>query len=133
MVELVGGSVFKRATFVKTFDSAVQRRLPCYWHYPLHRHSMVSQASVHCSVENGGNLVDVARKEGIPEERLRSSLLVCGGSPIACVLVECKAQHSGKLEQQQHRTSLDQLCVLHKCRGSVLENICRTSVVENTF
>ena len=36
-------------------------------------------------------------------------------SPIACVPAEYKAKHSGKWEQQQHRTSLDQLCVQHKC------------------
>ena len=41
--------------------------------------------------------------------------LVCGGSPIGCVLVERKAQHRGKWEKQQHRTSLDQLQVQHKC------------------
>ena len=41
--------------------------------------------------------------------------LVCGGSPIGCVLVERKAQNRGKWEQQQHRTSLDQLLVQHKC------------------
>ena len=41
--------------------------------------------------------------------------LVCGGSPIGCVPVECKAQLSGEWEQQQHRTSLDQLGVQHKC------------------
>ena len=40
--------------------------------------------------------------------------LVCGSSPIACVLVECKSQHSGKWEQQQHRNSLDHLRVQHK-------------------
>ena len=34
--------------------------------------------------------------------------LVCGGSPIACVLVESKPQHSGKREQQQHRTTADE-------------------------
>ena len=41
--------------------------------------------------------------------------LECGGSPIGCVLVERKAQHRGKWEQHQHRTSLDQLKVKHKC------------------
>ena len=41
--------------------------------------------------------------------------LVCGGSPIGCVPVECKAQLSGEWEQHQHRTSLDQLGVQHKC------------------
>ena len=34
---------------------------------------------------------------------------------MACVLVECKALHSGKWKQQQHRTSLDQLRRQHKC------------------
>ena len=38
-----------------------------------------------------------------------------GGSPNGCVLVEKKAQHRGKWQQQQHRTSLDQLLVQHKC------------------
>ena len=41
--------------------------------------------------------------------------LVCGGSPIGCVLVEWKAQHREFWEQLQHRTSLDQLFVQHKC------------------
>ena len=41
--------------------------------------------------------------------------LVCGGSPKVCVLVGWKAQQSGKEEKQQHRTSLDQLFVQHKC------------------
>ena len=41
--------------------------------------------------------------------------LVCGGSPIDGVLVERKAQLRGKGEQQQQRTSLDQLLVQHKC------------------
>ena len=41
--------------------------------------------------------------------------LVCGRSPIGCLLVERKGQLKGKLEQQQHRTSLDQLLVQHKC------------------
>ena len=48
--------------------------------------------------------------------------LVCGGSPIVCVLVEWKAQDSGKWEQQQHRTSLDQLLVQHKCTFMVEMN-----------
>ena len=34
--------------------------------------------------------------------------LVCGGSPIGCVLVERKAQHRGKWEQQQHRGKWEQ-------------------------
>ena len=42
--------------------------------------------------------------------------LVCGGSPSARVLVECKGQHNGKWEQQQHRTILDQLRIQHKCK-----------------
>ena len=37
--------------------------------------------------------------------------LVCGGSLIACVLVECNAQHSGKWKQQQQGPSLDQVRV----------------------
>ena len=41
--------------------------------------------------------------------------LVCGGSPIGCALVEWKAQHREFWEQLQHRTSLDQLFVQHKC------------------
>ena len=41
--------------------------------------------------------------------------LVCGGSSIGCVLVYRKVQHRGKWEQQQLRTSLDQLFVQHKC------------------
>ena len=41
--------------------------------------------------------------------------LVCGSFLIGCVLVERKAQHRGKKEQQQHRTSLDQLLVQHEC------------------
>ena len=40
---------------------------------------------------------------------------MCGGTPIASVLVECKAQHSGKWEQRQHRTSFDQLHKQYKC------------------
>ena len=40
---------------------------------------------------------------------------MCGGYPIVYVLVDGKAQHRGKWEQQQHRTSLDQLLVQHKC------------------
>ena len=43
--------------------------------------------------------------------------LVYGGSPIGCVLVERKAQHKGKRQQQQHRTSLDQILVRLKCTG----------------
>ena len=39
--------------------------------------------------------------------------LVCGGSPIACVLVERKAQH--RVGATAHRTSLDQLLVHCKC------------------
>ena len=39
---------------------------------------------------------------------------MCGGSPMFCVLVERKAWHRGKWEQQQHRTSLAQLLVQHK-------------------
>ena len=35
--------------------------------------------------------------------------LVCGGPPIGCALVERKAQHKVKKEQQQHRTNFDQL------------------------
>ena len=42
--------------------------------------------------------------------------LVCGGPPIGCALVERKAQHKVKKEQQQHRTNFDQLLVQHKCR-----------------
>ena len=41
--------------------------------------------------------------------------MVCGGSLIGCVLIECKDQHSGKWEQQQHRTSSNQLCIQQKC------------------
>ena len=41
--------------------------------------------------------------------------LVCGGFLIGCVLVKRKAQHRGKKVQQQHKTSLDQLLVQHKC------------------
>ena len=48
--------------------------------------------------------------------------LVCGGSPIGCVLVERKAQHRGKKEQQQHRTSLDQLFVQSWVK--LMETIC---------
>ena len=51
----------------------------------------------------------------IPNFNSVAKELVCGGSPIAWVLTECKTQHSGKWRQQQHRTSLDQLRVLHKC------------------
>ena len=40
--------------------------------------------------------------------------LVCGGSPIGFVIVERKAQHRGKSEEQLHRTSLGQLLVQHK-------------------
>ena len=39
----------------------------------------------------------------------------CGGCPIGCVLVDRKAQHRGKKEQQLRRTSLDQLLLQHKC------------------
>ena len=41
--------------------------------------------------------------------------LECGRSPITFVIVECKAQHSGEWKQQQHRTSLNELSVQHKC------------------
>ena len=44
-----------------------------------------------------------------------------GGSPITCVLVERKAQHRGKWEQQQHRTRFDQLLVQHK--STVMDKI----------
>ena len=51
--------------------------------------------------------------------------MVYGSSPIACVLEECKAQHSGKGEQQQHRTSLDPRLVQHECTfmGEINEQI----------
>ena len=39
---------------------------------------------------------------------------MCSNSPIACVPVEFKAKRRGKWEQQQQRTSLDQLCIQHK-------------------
>ena len=55
---------------------------------------------------------DIGAKPNLYSEAIE---LVFGGSPIGCVLVERKAQHRGKLEQQQHRTSLDQLLVQHKC------------------
>ena len=45
--------------------------------------------------------------------------LVCDGSPIASVLVEWKAHYSGKWEQQQFITSLDQLCIQPKCTVTV--------------
>ena len=48
-------------------------------------------------------------------EEMEDGKLVCGGSPVACVLVERKAQHRGKWKQQQHRTSLHQVLVQHKC------------------
>ena len=50
--------------------------------------------------------------------------LVCGGSPIACVLVECKAQHTGKWVPQQHRTSFDYMHVEYKCTvmGEIYES-----------
>ena len=35
--------------------------------------------------------------------------------PLQCDLVEYKVQYGGKWEQQQNRTSLDQLRVQHKC------------------
>ena len=47
--------------------------------------------------------------------------LVCGGFPIVCVLVECKAQPSAKWEQQQHRTSLDQISI--QCKSTVMVEI----------
>ena len=49
--------------------------------------------------------------------------LVCVDSPIACVLVECKAKHSEKWEQQHHRTRSDQLLIQHKY--TVIGEICR--------
>ena len=50
---------------------------------------------------------------------------MCGSPPIACVLVECKAQHNGKWNQQQHRTSLDQLRVQDMCTvmGKIYGNV----------
>ena len=56
--------------------------------------------------------------------------LVCGGSPIGCVLVECKAQLSGEREQLQHRTSLDQLGVQYKCtvKGEMNGNYCSSQL-----
>ena len=51
----------------------------------------------------------------IPNHYSKAINLVCGASPIDCVLVERKAQHREKWEQQQYKTSLDQLEVKHKC------------------
>ena len=51
----------------------------------------------------------------IPNLDIKAIDLVCGGSPIGCVLVEMKAQHREKWEPQKYRTSLDQLKVKHKC------------------
>ena len=50
----------------------------------------------------------------IPNLYSEAMELAFGGSPIACVLIECKTKHSGKWEQQKHRTSLDQLHIQHK-------------------
>ena len=44
---------------------------------------------------------------------------VCGCSPIACVLIECRVQYGGKWEQQQQRTNLDQLRIQHRCQSWV--------------
>ena len=50
--------------------------------------------------------------------------LVFGGSPIGRVLVQRKDQHRGNWEQQQDRTSLNQLLVHNKCTvlGKMNEN-----------
>ena len=60
----------------------------------------------------------------------QTSLAVCGSSSIACVLKQCKAKHSGKGEQQQKRTSFDQLRVQHKCTimGEINGNILQLPV-----
>ena len=57
-------------------------------------------------------------------------LLVCGGSSIVFVIVECKAEHRGEWEIQQHRTSLDQLGVQHKCTviGEMNDNFLKLSL-----
>ena len=33
---------------------------------------------------------------------------------MTCVIVECRAKHIGKWEQQQHKTSFNQLLMQHK-------------------
>ena len=60
----------------------------------------------------GANLVTTTIAD-LPSKNAHQCTYWCVA--IACVLAECRVQHSGKWEQQQHRTSFDQLFVQHKC------------------
>ena len=83
-----------------------------------------------CTVQHCAALYCTLHHRFTPNLYSEAIELVCGGSPIGCVLVECKAQLSGEWEQHQHRTSLDQLGVQYKCtvKGEMNGNLLQLPV-----
>ena len=68
------------------------------WCYSKSEWSLPSEIAVH----KGGSIIGAK-----PNLSSKAIELVCCGTPTGCVLVERKAQHRGKWEQQQQRTSLE--------------------------